>query len=183
MHKGFHPDGYYGSWLKEKPLVIVINEQLFTHGGLSATVGKMGLTGVNETLLQEMKDYAALWYDLIDAGLFIHYLPHLDRVNFAQALVDGKIKNKRLQKMSVIKKAVRFLEVADTIISKPESPVWYRGTALCHQFSEEPLVNSVLAAFDVNSAYLGHSVTDSHEVESRFEGRVFLQDTGILKKA
>jgi hypothetical protein len=183
LHALFKHNGYYGQWLKDKPFMIIINEQVFTHGGLSKTVGELGLEGINVGLSNDMNDYAKLWYSLIEDGFFIHSFYTNDRVARAQALINGQIRNPKFLGNRFLKKAKRFLKVADSVISKPQSPIWYRGTALCHQFSEEPMVNKVLKQLGAKSAYLGHSVTASHEVESRFNKRVFLQDTGMFHGA
>ena len=180
LHALFKYDGYYGKWLKDKPFIIVINDQAFTHGGLSETVGELGLEGVNVGLIDDMNDYAKLWYSFVDDGFFLHSFFTSDRILRANALLNGQIKNNRFLSSRYIKKVKRFLKLADSVVSKPESPIWYRGTALCHQFSEEPIVNKVLKQLGATSAYLGHSVTFSREVESRFNKRIFLQDTGMF---
>lgn len=182
LHEGFSPDGYYGRWLKEKPFMIIINGQIFTHGGLSETVGELGLSGINQDLNDEMNRYASLWYSLVDEGVFLHHTYKSQRENIAQDYIDETFISQHLQKDATIVKARQFIEASKTILFQDQSPVWYRGTALCHQFSEQPLVNKVLAQLNATSAYLGHNITKSHEVESRFEGRVFLQDTGMLKE-
>lgn len=186
LHAGFKQNGYYGRWLKDKPFMIIINDRIFTHGGLSAAVAEQGLTGINTKLNSEMNSYASLWYQLIEDGLFFHHILRRDRVTIAKALVengiteDSAFNNKPDQTM--IDRIHQFLNVADTILFGSNSPTWYRGTALCHQFSELPLVDNVFKNLDADSAYLGHTITHSREVESRFDGKVFLQDTGMLNK-
>ena len=183
LHAGFRPDGYYGNWLKEKPFIIIINGQLFTHGGLSAMVGKLGLSGINITLNKEMNDYAILWYSLIDDGLFKPDYSPQKRIELARLYSDTDIKHQGSSHTLIRKKAKQFLAVSDSDLNKQKSPIWYRGTALCHQYSEQPIVNEVLTQLGADKAILGHSVTLSREVESRFNGSVILQDTGMLKKA
>jgi hypothetical protein len=180
LHALFKHNGYYGKWLKDKALMVIINDQAFTHGGLSKTVGELGLEGINVKLIDDMNDYAKLWYNFIEDGFFLHSFYKDDRVLRANSLLNGKIKNDKFLNKRFIKKVKRFVKLADSVVSKPESPIWYRGTALCHQFSEEPMVNKVLEQLGATSAYLGHSVTYSREVESRFNKRVFLQDTGMF---
>ena len=183
LHAEFKDSGYYGKWLKDKPFMIIINQKVFTHGGLSKTVGELGLEGINDKLNREMNDYAKLWYKFIEDGFFLHSFQRNELLAISNALIKGRIKKDRFTNKRFIKKVKRFLKLTDSVVSKPESPLWYRGTALCHQFSEEPMVNKVLKQLNASSAYLGHNVTNSREVESRFNARVFLQDTGMFKLA
>ncbi|MFT5452704.1 MAG: hypothetical protein ACI9N9_002199 [Enterobacterales bacterium] len=183
LHALFKHNGYYGEWLKDKPFMIIINDQLFTHGGLSKIVGDLGLEGVNVGLINDMNSYAKLWYSFIEDGFFLHSFYTNDRISIANALLDGHTKNDKFLTKRFTKKVKRFLKFADSVVSKSQSPTWYRGTALCHQFSEQPLVHKVLKQLGASSAYLGHSVTASHEVESRFDKTIFLQDTGMFNAA
>ena len=55
--RAFRQDGIYGKWLLEKPLMIVINDTLFVHGGVPPSVAEHGLTGVNIELKKNLYDY------------------------------------------------------------------------------------------------------------------------------
>ncbi|MCP4412592.1 MAG: hypothetical protein GY808_08500 [Gammaproteobacteria bacterium] len=181
LHLAFKANGYYGRWLNEKPLMIVINDKIMVHSGLSSSTGKMGLAGVNTDLISDMKTYATLWYWLVDFGYFSYDLPKKDRIIQARKLVNGEVKDNQFNNSVVVTKAEQFLKVAEsTILNSQESPTWYRGSVLCHQFSEQPLFDKVLKQIGANSVFVGHTNTYTHEAESRFNKRLFMQDTGML---
>jgi len=58
--RAFRHDGFYGKWLLEKPIMIVINDTAFVHGGVPPYVAESGLSGVNGSLKQELRDYDSL---------------------------------------------------------------------------------------------------------------------------
>lgn len=66
--RAFRPDGQYGAWLLEKPLLIVVNDTAFTHGGLSPMVTELGLDGVN-AFVDDLRRYAESLAVLTDEGL------------------------------------------------------------------------------------------------------------------
>jgi len=181
LHQAFGGDGIYGSWLRSKPFMIVINKKLMVHGGLSKSSGDLGLAGVNTILSNDMKQYADLWYWLVDIGFFSYDLSKLDRIKLAKDLINGRNTDKQFQNEPIREKVKQFLNVAEnTILNGQESPTWYRKTFQCHEYTEQPLFNKVLTQLGADSAFVGHSNTYSHIVESRFNGRFFLQDTGML---
>jgi hypothetical protein len=67
--RAFAPDGKYGSWLLQKPLIAVINRTAFVHGGLPPLVAELGLNGINERLGSEARRYAEAVTTLQEAGL------------------------------------------------------------------------------------------------------------------
>jgi len=49
----FAADGEYGSWLLQKPLIVVIDGVAFVHGGLSSMVDSYGVDGINAGRLND----------------------------------------------------------------------------------------------------------------------------------
>jgi len=181
LHLAYKADGYYGRWLSEKPLMIVINNKIMVHGGLSESTGELGLAGINTKLKTDMKEYARFWYSLVDIGFFSYNLSKIDRIIRARKLLDGTIKDKHFLNTDVVSMAKQFLLVAEgTILNSSQSPTWYRGSVLCHQFIEQPLFDKVLKQIGADSVFVGHTNTYSHEAESRFNKRLYMQDTGML---
>ncbi len=53
--RAFRHDGMYGKWLLKKPLMIVINDTAFVHGGVPTYVSYHGLTCVNVALKDDLR--------------------------------------------------------------------------------------------------------------------------------
>ncbi|HZF15722.1 MAG TPA: metallophosphoesterase [Steroidobacteraceae bacterium] len=74
---------------------------------------------------------------------------------------------------------VRDAQQPDLFTSK--SPTWYRGQALCYPYTEAENLDAALAALGVSRVIVGHTPTATRRVQSRFDGRVLLLDTGMLR--
>lgn len=59
--QAFSLDGYYGRWLFEKPLMIVVNDTLFMHGGLAPMLMDYTLESLHETSREQIRAAAIEW--------------------------------------------------------------------------------------------------------------------------
>jgi hypothetical protein len=81
-------------------------------------------------------------------------------------------------------------DAAGTLIAAAQSPVfsadgplWYRGTAWCHPYTEVFRVQTVLDNLDARRLVVGHTPTPDARIHERMRGRVVMVDTGMLKAA
>ena len=66
------------------------------------------------------------------------------------------------------------------LIRSAEGPLWFRGNAKWDEESHTAEVVELLAGVGAQRMVGGHTVQDEGRIEVRFEGRVFLIDTGML---
>ncbi len=174
--QAFGPAGLYGKWLLEKPIMIVINDTVFVHGGLPPYVAENGLEGVNRTLKNDLANYVASRAALTDAGMIspldgFRELPRL----LASLLESGKIE-------AGLEYAARAaIDLSKSPLNNSAGPTWYRGTAACSKFVEGDVLNAALAKLDASRVVIGHTPTGTRRVEKRMNGRVIMIDTGMLK--
>ena len=74
----------------------------------------------------------------------------------------------------------RILSFNGWLCMRDDGPLWFRGY---DQWSEEegtPKVEKVLTAYDAGHIVVAHTVQKAAHIRSRFGGRVFLIDTGML---
>jgi hypothetical protein len=64
-----------------------------------------------------------------------------------------------------------------------DSPIWYRGQALCYPLTEIDNLEAALRTLGVARVVEGHTPAENGRVRSRFDGRLILLDTGMLKPA
>ena len=181
--KAFSTKGKYGKWLLQKDIVANIDRNILLHGGISEQTLDLykDIEILNLELKKDILNYMKLSEKLIKAGLFKHHFSRNDRKEVAQALIDGLIKSKRLNTRKNINWAKEFLLAAKTPLFKGKSPIWYRGMAFCHQYAEDRVVDKALKQYQGDRVLLGHSPTNDSQVNSRFDGKVILLDTGMLK--
>jgi len=173
--RAFSSDGKYGKWLLSKPVVIVVNETAFVHGGLSPMISGIGLEGVNGKLRGEMVEYVRQLDVVFEAGALLpsdgfrdhpellgRYMPPLDtQANVLQAIA-----------------VVKALNTSD--LHSLDGPLWYRGNVVCSELVESDKLDAVLQAIDATRVVIGHTPTPGRRVLERLDGRIIEIDTGML---
>ena len=173
--RAFSASGRYGRWLLSKPLLVVINETAFVHGGLSPLIASIGLAGVNEGLMQELRSYVSSIDRLVRAGVL---LPTDDFYSHA-ALLKAYLPppESSAETLAAIGTAI---EHSDSDIHSLDGPLWYRGNVSCSRLIELDRLRATLAAIGATRVVVGHTPTPLRRVLQRFDGRVVEIDTGML---
>lgn len=164
----FAPDGRYGRWLADKPVLIVVNDTAFVHAGLPPLVANLGLDATNEAMHAALRDYLEAWKNL-GASLG---LPR--PVGFQ----DGP---DALAALSEPAESGAIAKLQDGPLFTPDGPTWYRGQALCYPYAESANLDAALAKLGAARVIEGHTVSPAGRVLRRFDGRVVLLDTGMLE--
>ena len=174
--RAFRGDGLYGKWLLQKPLMIVINDTAFVHGGAPSYIAEHGLAGVNVTLKADLTGYLTALSTLEDASV----LSPINRYRDAPGLLTEKIEDGKLDG-DMLQSAQAILELRQSPLNNAMGPTWYRGTARCNRLVEGDSLNAVLDKIGANRIVIGHTPTKTRLVQQRLNGRVIEIDTGMLK--
>ncbi len=176
--RAFRPDGYYGRWLLDKPLLLVIDGTAFVHGGLSPMVAELGLEGVNERLRLELRSYLQALSLLNDAGMLSPTENFRDHAELLKPLKQGA------DQTPEIKDAITtIIDLNESEIHDPDGPLWYRGNVACSALAEVDKLDAVLTAIGASRVVIGHTPTVTRRVLQRLDGRVIEIDTGMLSAA
>ena len=166
--RAFSPEGQYGAWLLTKPFLLTINDTALVHAGLPEMVAKLGLDATNQTLHSELADYLRTW-SAIETEL------HLSRpVGFLE-------RPEVVASRGAEPQSKTLLAMQDAQIFTPKGPTWFRGQALCYPYTEAENLDAALTKLGVSRVVAGHTVSPTGKVLSRFDGRVILLDTGMLR--
>ena len=180
QREAFSPNGSYGKWLRQHSAVANINDVIFLHGGISPNIAKMKLDRINSRIANEIKSFDAAKQYLEHQKIILSFfnLQEITAVVQAQISVDRKSNVKsgtyRQQKLA------EFLEYRNWLSVRPDGPLWFRGY---NQWTDEkgaPQITKVLKAYGANHIVVGHSVQQGGRIRPRFDGKVFLIDTGML---
>jgi hypothetical protein len=174
--RAFRSDGYYGKWLLEKPLMIVINDTAFVHGGAPPYVAEHGLAGINGQLKMDLLNYVTTLSELEDATV----LNPVYRFRDAPAILEEKMATNQLDE-SQIKSAQAILKLRKSPLHGPAGPLWYRGTAICNPLMEADGLSAALDKIGASRTVFGHTPTSTRKVQQRMNGRIIEIDTGMLK--
>jgi hypothetical protein len=168
--QAFSPTGQYGSWLLKLPFLIVVNDTAFVHGGLSPMVAELGLDATNQRLHADLEEYLRTWAGLEKDLQLVRPTAFDDRPD-AVARKGAEAQSQALRDMQ------------DKGLFALDSPIWLRGQALCYPLTEVTNLDAALSALGAARVVAGHTPSENGRVHSRFDGRVILLDTGMLKSA
>ena len=173
--RAFRSDGKYGKWLLSKPLIAVINDTAFVHGGLAPVIAEIGLEGVNGKMKGELLTYVHQLEVLYDAGVLAPAENFYNHASVLAALPIGVVRPADLRA------AIDTVSnLSDAAIHDPDSPLWYRGNVGCGPLIEIDRIGPSLAAIGADRVVIGHTPTQTRRVLSRLNGRVIEIDTGML---
>ncbi|CAN5171672.1 hypothetical protein BH24PSE2_BH24PSE2_19380 [soil metagenome] len=173
----FSPSGRYGKWLLTLPVLIVVGETAFVHGGLPPMIAELGGDAVNDTLRADMRGFIDAWHALMEDGVIAWDSDPLEAAaELAERLGadrDSAIDGEQEQTIR------EFVELSRSAVFDDRGPLWYRGTARCHPLLEAGVLDPALARLGVSRVVVGHSPAASRRLVSRLDGRVVVVDTGM----
>ncbi|MGB3563911.1 MAG: metallophosphoesterase [Thermoanaerobaculia bacterium] len=161
--RALDPDGEYGSWLLELPTVVKVNGVLFLHGGLTRRVAELGLDEINAQVTTNIRDFLASADEMGDAVPFPG--------DMAAIMQTANARKGRAAKA--------LLEAHEGLAFDAAGPVWYRGTSVENERLESGRVTAVLALLDAQAEMMGHTVTRTGKISTRFNGTVYRADVGM----
>ena len=176
------PEGRIGRWLLQRPVMIVINDDLFVHGGLSDKLAGKTLEEVNASAISDVRSFAASWHALVTGGA-LQPTDDFDRILAAAnalamaPIVAGEPPSPQRAPAQAIVAAIKGLPF------QSNGPVWYRGSSVCHPYTESEVVRSALRSLGAKRVVVGHTPTLDHHVSLRLEAQVARIDTGMNKAA
>lgn len=173
--RAFRHDGLYGKWLLSKPLMIVVNDTVFVHGGVPPYVTKHGLEGVNVGLKKDLIDYVRTRAILHDAKI----MSPIDRFKQSPGILfetdrAGQLPDK------FERAAQKVIDLTQSPLHKPVGPTWYRGTASCSKLIEGDSLDLAFEKIGAKRVVMGHTYTVTRKIQQRMDGRVVEIDTGML---
>jgi Calcineurin-like phosphoesterase len=175
MRRAFRADGYYGQWLLQKNIIVVINGTAFVHGGLSPVVTQVGLQGINKDLQEQLAEYVAVLGTLTDAEVLLPTDSHYQY----ETLLNNYLPAFR-EKPQIVQAIDAGIRLGNSSLISTAGPLWYRNNIMCPRIVEEHRLDAALVAIGADRVVVGHTPTPFRKVQQRFDGRLIQIDTGIL---
>ena len=176
--QAFGSEGKYGRWLLQKPLMVVVNNTAYVHGGLPPMIADLTLEQLNEEMGSQIGDYVRQLEVLNRAGLVDPAVGFYEHVAVAERLTADAAAEADIRAASQTVIALNSAPVHD-----PQGPLWYRGTVSCSILSEGDVLARALEALGASRLVIGHTPTLTRQIVQRFDGRVIEIDTGMLKSS
>jgi Calcineurin-like phosphoesterase len=180
QREAFSPSGSYGKWLRGHFAVAKIGGVIFLHGGLHPDLANLKLDAINDRIQDEIKAFDAVKQYLQDEKLILPFFNLQEITATVQAELVAEHKSRVPANEQRQARLTQFLRSGDWLSVRVDGPLWFRGY---DQWSEEEgaaKVDKFLDAYKAMHIVVGHTVQKGGRIRSRFGGKVFLIDTGML---
>jgi Calcineurin-like phosphoesterase len=180
QREAFAPNAAYGSWVRKRPTVTKISAILFVHGGIAPDIATIkieeinGLIRAETSLFEDMKQY------LIAEKLILPFFTLQEITAMVKDVYVAGNKSNTPTDEKRMAKLAPYLKLNTWLCIRDDGPLWFRGYDEWSDAQGTPLVEKVLTAYDASEIVVGHTVQKVAHIRSRFGGRVFLIDTGMV---
>ena len=178
--QAFSLTGEYGAWLIDKPVLLVVNDVAFVHGGLAEPMIEQG-GEINGRIHTELERHLAAYDTLVDAGLISRTAEVYDLPVLAGEIL-AKSDVRELTLSNDLVAAARRLNELDSMMSfAPDGLVWYRGNVGCNRLTEQDRLTAAVERLGAAHLVIGHTPTPGF-VLSRMNALLLRVDTGMLQE-
>jgi hypothetical protein len=178
--EAFSPKGSYGNWLRGHAALAEINGVIFLHGGISPSLASMKLNAINSRIRDEISAFDSYKQYMLDERMILPFFNLQEITAVVQAEISAEKKSKVPSNPDLQARLSQFLQFPGWLSVGTDGPLWFRGY---DQWSEEEgsaQVDKILQSFKADHLVVGHTVQKGGRMRSRFGGKVFLIDTGML---
>ncbi len=192
----FGPDGAYGRWLRGRSACFVAENTAFLHGGISPAFAGTSLEEIDRRVHEDLSRFDADKQRFVAEGLILPFddLGEMTRAvreelealsaagAAAQAAAERAGKTYTPPAADAERRAVyeHFLDWASWTMNAPDGPLWFRGYSEWNDAQGEAEMPMLLTGAGVERFVVGHTVQKQARIRARFDGAVFLIDTGML---
>jgi hypothetical protein len=186
--EAFGPRGKYGKWLREKDVAVAVDGTLFMHAGPSLESTPRRVDDLNTVVHRELARFDRFVQDLVDRKLALPSFTlreiidaAANQIRIANEFVDAQRVDREAPRPALgfdeLREAEAIVDIGTWSLLAPQGPMWIRGYATLPE-TEAPTVAAALGSYGVTRLVVGH--TPQRTITSRFNGTVFLIDTGML---
>jgi hypothetical protein len=188
------PRGKYGRWLRGKPMVVAIDGTILMHAGIPPDGAPGKLDDLNDKLKNEIARIDRFRQRMLDKHLITPSFTLQEMLQAAVAEIDvanalvkasnegGAALDPERLDMPFLREAVEILKVDEWSVLADQGPLWYRGYAQLPDDESGGLFAALLTKYNARRFVVGHTPQQPFRISSRFGGRVFVIDTGMLKE-
>ncbi len=183
------PSGRYGRWLRQRRVVTRVGGTVFLHAGLDPEVVDLDVEGINARVRAELAEFDRA-RDVLVAREVVLKTFTLDELVAAVG--------REVRQLNVIQQAggvdprladgplldaLRTFGALNTWwIFQERGPLWFRGFATWTPDEGAPRLARLREIHGADRFVVGHTVMRDHRITSRFDGQIWLIDTGMLAR-
>jgi hypothetical protein len=179
--ESFGPEGEYGRWLRQRPLVATAGGTLFIHAGIAPRNADLSLAELNARELGFIERLDRDRRALVETGVILPFftlaeIVHVVRGEAAEPEASGAEVSPRLQ---AVARARSTLDALEEHLGE-ESLFWYRGWSDLPGEELAALGDRLADSLGVERFVAGHTPARDGSIRTRLAGRFAFIDTGML---
>jgi hypothetical protein len=180
QREAFASAGRYGGWLRKHAAITKIGDTVFLHGGIHPRLSSMSLEMINSQIEAEIISFDGAKESLIQSGLILPFFNLEEIIAAARGQLSifrksGAKDARQMKDLEIILGMDKWLSVS------PDGPLWFRGYAQWKEDEGVQALRAVLREFSAAHLVVGHTPQTTGRITSRFDGEVFMIDTGMLE--
>ena len=186
--EAFGPDGEYGRWLRELPTVVKVDETLFLHAGINPALSELSIDEINTRVRNEIRAFDQSFEFLVSREIALPFFTLQELLRAAQEALDARNQasepeNRDADEQLEVQVLEGLLGMGGWLTIHPDGVLWYRGYSNWSEEEGTVLIEQLLETYDVEHIVVGHTPQLPGEIRIRFDGRLYLADTGMLSSA
>jgi hypothetical protein len=186
------PKGKYGQWLRGKPIVTMVDGNIFMHAGISPANPPAKIEDLNVQTRDEIRRLDQFVDRLIDLKLATREFTlqeilqvgsgeiGLANARIATAKEEGKELDRDKLNIPLLMEAQEIMKINTWLSINPEGALWYRGLSTERDDPAGGPFAALLAKYGAKRFVTGHTPQQSRSITVRYGGRAILIDTGML---
>jgi hypothetical protein len=176
----FSSDGKYGKWIREHAAAVEIGGVIFLHGGIPPNLISSQLEQINSQVREEIEEFDKTKQDLVSRKVILPFFTIQEIAVAVQFELMAERASETPPDAEYHKRLVRLLGFNQWLSMRDDGPLWFRGYDQWSEEEGDPQIEKVLAAYKAAHIVVAHTVQKMGRIRSRFRGKVFLIDTGML---
>jgi Calcineurin-like phosphoesterase len=177
--EAFSKKGKYGQWLRKHDAIAVVDGNVFLHGGISPAVKELSFDQINRKVHRELDDFDSCREYLQLKKSILPFFTLDEILNAAKQELEIQ-KQKRVEGIGESPKLEKCTSMESWLITHPDGPLWFRGFATWDDAEGSTNIQALIEKYKVTRFITAHTMQPDGKIRSRFNGQVFLIDTGML---
>ena len=187
--EALRPGEALGGWIRSLPAMVLLEGTLFVHGGLSPDQAIRDLEEINRQVRQEIESFDRWRRWLIDTERMVESATLVEMARAVQVELDlreqaagGDEEAAESALPADVPDLTGFFEMSQHLLLSQDGPLWFRGYDSWSEKEGLEKMPELLESVGACRVVVGHTPQDPRRIRARFEGRVFLIDTGMLQE-